>query len=152
MEGVVGPADRMTAVKALVISPDPELRRLLEVAIRTAERRTGAPWEYLEASNGIYALKIAWRDRPDLVVADEIASGAGAFAVARDLRGAAEPFPGAIVLVLARAQDEWLARWSGADAWVTKPVDPFELADIVERLVGTREEEPRERFAAKETA
>jgi DNA-binding response OmpR family regulator len=128
-------------VKALVISPDPELRRLLQVAVRTTERRTGEPWEYLEASNGVYALKIAWRDRPDLVVADEIASGAGAFAVAKDLRGATEPFPGAVVLVLARAQDEWLARWSGADAWVTKPVDPFELADIVERLVGSPEKE-----------
>jgi DNA-binding response OmpR family regulator len=131
----------MTGVKALVISPDPELRRLLEVAVRTAERRTGEPWEYLEASNGVYALKIAWRDRPDLVVADEIASGAGAFAVAKDLRGASEPFPGAIVLVLARAQDEWLARWSGADAWVIKPVDPFELADTVERLLGSRQKE-----------
>jgi len=65
------------------------------------------------------------------VVADEIASGAGAFAVAKDLRGAAEPFPGAIVLILARRQDTWLAKWSGADAWLVKPVDPFRLADIV---------------------
>jgi CheY-like chemotaxis protein len=127
----------MTHVKALIISPDPEMRRLLKVAVRTAERRTGEPWEFLEASNGVYALKIAWRDRPDLVVADEIASGAGAFAVARDLKGATDPFPGAVILVLARAQDTWLARWSGADAWVTKPVDPFELADLAARLAGS---------------
>jgi DNA-binding response OmpR family regulator len=126
----------MTPVKALIISPDPEMRRLLQVAVRTAERRTGEQWEFLEASNGVYALKIAWRDRPDLVVADEIASGAGAFAVARDLKGATDPFSGAVILVLARAQDTWLARWSGADAWVTKPVDPFELADLAARLVG----------------
>jgi CheY-like chemotaxis protein len=127
----------MTPVKALIISPDPEMRRLLQVAVRTVERRTGEPWEFLEASNGVYALKIAWRDLPDLVVADEIASGAGAFAVARDLKGATDPFPGAVILVLARAQDTWLARWSGADAWVTKPVDPFELADLSVSLVGT---------------
>ncbi len=139
-------------MKALVISPDPELRRLLEVAVRTAERRTGEPWEYLEASNGVYALMIAWKEQPDLVVADEIASGAGGFAVAKDLRGAVEPFRGAVVLVLARAQDTWLAKWSGADAWVTKPVDPFELADIVLRLVGSGQGEPRERFAAEESA
>lgn len=128
-------------MKALVISPDPELRRLLEVAVRTAERRTGEPWQYLESSNGIYGLKVAWREEPDLVVADEIASGAGAFAVAKDLRGAPEPFRGAVVLVLARPEDIWLARWSGADAWVTKPVDPFELADIVLRLVGPSRKE-----------
>lgn len=105
------------------------------MAIGSVERRTGEPWEYLEAPNGIVGLKIAWRTAPDVVVADEIASGAGAFAVAKDLRGAAEPFPGAIVLILARRQDVWLAKWSGADAWLVKPVDPFRLADIVTEQV-----------------
>jgi DNA-binding response OmpR family regulator len=118
-------------VRALLISPDPALREQLRVAVSSVERRTGEPWEYLEAPNGIVGLKIAWRTMPDVVVADEIASGAGAFAVAKDLRGAAEPFPGAIVLILARRQDTWLAKWSGADAWLVKPVDPFRLADIV---------------------
>jgi DNA-binding response OmpR family regulator len=118
-------------VNALVISADPDLRELLRVAIRTAERRTGQPWRSFQATNGIDGLKIAWRELPDLVVADEITSGAGAFAVAKDLKGAAEPHPAGVILVLARAQDDWLAKWSGADAWVTKPVDPFLLADKV---------------------
>jgi DNA-binding response OmpR family regulator len=48
-----------------------------------------------------------------------------------------------IVVLLARRQDAWLARWSGADAWFTKPVDPFELADRLMELVG--------RGTAKET-
>jgi DNA-binding response OmpR family regulator len=92
-----------------------------------------------EAVDGREGLRVAWRELPDLVVADEIASGAGAFAVARDLKGAAEPFPGAVILILARAQDEWLARWSGADAWLTKPVDPFALADAAGGLVDRKE-------------
>jgi DNA-binding response OmpR family regulator len=79
---------------------------------------------------------------PDLVVADEIASGAGAFAVTRDLKGAAEPFAGAVIIVLARSQDEWLAKWSGADAWFTKPVDPFALAETADDLVGRLRKEP----------
>lgn len=118
-------------MRALLISPDPALREQLRVTIGTVERRTGERWEHLEASNGIVGLKLAWRTAPDIVVADEIASGAGAFAVAKDLRGAAEPFGGAIVLILARRQDTWLAKWSGADAWLVKPVDPFRLADIL---------------------
>lgn len=125
-------------MKALVISADPTLRELLRVALRGAERRTGEPWEYLEASNGVRGIKVAWREQPDVVVADEIASGAGAFAVAKDLRGAAEPFPGAVIVVLARGLDDWLARWSGADAWLTRPVDPFQLSDTVIRLVEER--------------
>jgi DNA-binding response OmpR family regulator len=125
-------------VKALVISADPALRRQLRVALGTVERRTGERWVFLEAPNGLVGLKLAWQEVPDVVVADEIASGAGAFAVARDLRGAVEPFPGAIVLVLARRQDTWLAEWSGADAWLTKPVDPFALADAVVEQVDRR--------------
>lgn len=124
-----------------MISSDPDLREQLRVAVRSAERLSGEPWESLEASNGIAGIKLAWRELPDLVVADEIASGAGAFAVAKDLKGAIEPFPGGIILVLARKEDTWLAKWSGADAWVTKPVDPFELADKV--LEVTRLRVPR---------
>jgi DNA-binding response OmpR family regulator len=128
----------MTAVKALVISADPALREQLRVALGAVRRRTGTSWDSLEAPNGIVGLRLAWRERPDLVVADEIASGAGAFAVAKDLRGAAQPFPGAVVLVLARRQDAWLAEWSGADAWVIKPIDPFQLADIVAEQLDRR--------------
>jgi DNA-binding NarL/FixJ family response regulator len=128
----------MTAVKALVISADPALRQQLRTAIGRLERRSGEPWVPLEASNGVVGLRLAWRELPDVVVADEIASGAGAFAVAKDLTGAAEPFPGAVVVILARAQDDWLAKWSGANAWLTKPVDPFALADIVADLVERR--------------
>jgi DNA-binding response OmpR family regulator len=52
--------------------------------------------------------------------------------------------PGIVVLILAREQDAWLARWSGADAWMTKPVDPFALADAVVGGIEAREkrEEP----------
>lgn len=125
-------------MKALVISADPELRKLLTVALRSAERRSGERWEYMEASNGVHGIRIAWRELPDVVVADEIASGAGAFAVAKDLRGAAQPFPGGIIIVLARSEDEWLAKWSGADAWMTRPVDPFVLADAVMEVIGQR--------------
>ena len=117
-----------------MISSDPELRKVLRVALGSVRRRGRDGWDFLEAANGIEGLRLAWRELPDVVVADEIASGAGAFAVAKDLRGAQTPFPGATIIVLARPQDAWLARWSGADAWFTRPVDPFALAEKVEEL------------------
>jgi DNA-binding response OmpR family regulator len=76
-------------------------------------------------------MALAWRHLPEVVVADEIASRAGAFALTRELKGAAEPFPGRVVILLDRPQDAWLASWAGADAWFVKPVNPFELADTV---------------------
>lgn len=128
----------MARVKALVISADPDFRRRVRVALGGAVPGDDGPWEHLEAADGIRGIATARREQPDLVVADEIASGAGAFAVARELRGAARPFPGAIVVVLARRHDAWLARWAGADAWVVHPIDPFALADTVRELVEKR--------------
>lgn len=124
-------------MKVLLVSPEPESRELMRLAVASIERRVGE-LEFVEAEDGEQGLRIAFRDRPDAVVADEFASRMGAFALAKDLRGAEEPYPGAIVIVLERRQDAWLANWSGADAWFVKPVDPFELADRLLELVSTK--------------
>jgi len=128
-------------VKVLLVSPDPESRELMALAVAGIERRLGAPLEFLEATDGERGIAVAFRERPDAVVADEIASRAGAFALAKDLRGAPEPYPGAIVILLDRRQDAWLAAWAGADAWYVKPVDPFALADRLLELVSTGQKE-----------
>ena len=128
-------------MKALLISADPNVREWMALATRTAARRMGEEFDTLEARDGLVGLALAWREFPDVVVADEITSRAGAFAVAMDLKGAAPPFPGAVIVLLDRSQDEWLARWSGADAWFVKPVNPFELGDAVTRILeSTRRE------------
>ena len=36
-----------------------------------------------------------------------------------------------IVVLIARAQDKWLASWSLADAVITAPVDPVDAAAVV---------------------
>lgn len=131
----------MHAVKALLISADPNVREWMALAARSAARRMGEDFETLEARDGLAGLALAWREFPDVVVADEITSRAGAFAVAMDLKGAAPPFPGGVIVLLDRSQDEWLARWSGADAWFVKPVNPFELGDAVASILeSTRRE------------
>ncbi len=129
---------RMGAVNVLLISPDPRVREILRVTLGALEREVGEPVRYLEATDGLEGIRVAWRERPELVVADEIASRAGAFAVVKDLKGAIEPFSGVVVVVLARREDEWLARWSGADAWFVKPIDPFALTEGVLSLLERR--------------
>ncbi len=128
----------MPGVKLLVVGPDPRARALTALALRGLEGRLGEPLEVLEAADGLRGVEVARRERPDVVVADEIASRAGAFHLAWDLRGAAEPFRGVIVVLLERRQDAWLACRSGADAWFVKPVDPFQLAEGVAELVEAR--------------
>ena len=102
-------------------------------------RAIGTELRFRAAANGELGSEAALRDRPDVIVADEIASRAGAFALAKQLRDANDPYPGVIVILLERKHDAWLAEWSGADAWFVKPVDPFELADRLLELVSEKE-------------
>jgi len=73
----------------------------------------------------------------DLVLADADTQPTGGFALARDVKGrekmgrAVPP----VVLLLARDQDKFLAKWSEADAFVLKPADPFDLHAVVAAVV-----------------
>jgi DNA-binding response OmpR family regulator len=129
----------MRAVDVLLVSPDPATRDLMALAVRSIVRRIGEGLRFRAARNGDLGTKAALRDRPDIIVADEIASRAGAFALTKTLRDDADAFTGVIVILLERTHDEWLARWSGADAWFVKPVDPFEIADRLLELVTEKE-------------
>jgi DNA-binding response OmpR family regulator len=126
-------------VDVLLVSPDERTRDLTALAVRSIERRLGSELRFRAARDGDIGLRAALRDRPDVIVADEIASRAGAFALARGLRDDDETYTGVIVILLERMHDAWLAKWSGADAWFVKPVDPFELADRLLELVTEKE-------------
>jgi DNA-binding response OmpR family regulator len=82
-------------------------------------------WEIDEAANGLEALKRARDEGYDLVIADETTEPFGAFGLARELK--ILPYPPAVIVLLERPQDTWLAKWSGADRWLQQPIDPFEL-------------------------
>lgn len=125
-------------MNVLLVSPDPASREMMRLVVRGVERQVGSPLRFLEATNGEEGVRAARRERPDAIVADEIASREGAFSLARTIRGDPEPYRGVIVILLERRQDRWLARWSGADAWFVKPVDPFELADRLTELLAER--------------
>lgn len=107
----------------------------MALAVRSIERRLGAELRFRAARDGELGTRAALRDRPEIVVADELASRAGAFSLARTLRDDPQPFEGVILVMLERKHDAWLARWSGADAWFVKPADPFDVADrLLEEL------------------
>src|SRR5437762_2682297 len=123
-------------MRLLLVSRDPRHREQMALVGRSARRAMSGPgpeepFELLQASDGGRGMALAWEGRRDVVVADEITSRAGAFAVARELKGADPPCRGQVVVLLERRVDAWLARWSGADAWFVKPVDPFALAEAI---------------------
>lgn len=74
----------------------------------------------------------------DLVIADMQIGTMGGIAVAMDLRleadaGRLDPRP--ILLILDRRPDVFMARRSGADGWVVKPLDPIRLRTAVAALL-----------------
>src|SRR5438045_3192646 len=96
-------------MKVLLVSADPRVRQTLALTARTLRRADDpSSFELLEASDGLRGIELAWRHRPDIVVADEIASRAGAFALTKDLKGADPPFEGRVVILLERDVDAWL--------------------------------------------
>jgi len=90
-----------------------------------------------EASNGLEALKRSRDEEYDLVISDETTEPFGAFGLARELKILTEP--PAVIVLLERTQDTWLAKWSGADRWLTQPIDPFELDRTAHDLLVERE-------------
>lgn len=133
-------------MKVLLISPESDTRDMMRSAVSALSRLGFGPLEFIETTDGLKGIELAWRELPGIVMVDEISSHAGAFALARDLRGQDQPFPGIIAILLDRAYDTWLAKWSGADVWFVKPADPFAIADRLAELM------PETAKAAKETA
>ena len=73
----------------------------------------------------------------DVVVADNDTHPTGGLALAREVkaRGQMGKDMPPVVLLIARAQDKWLANWSQADAYVQKPADPFDLRETLQAVV-----------------
>jgi DNA-binding response OmpR family regulator len=129
----------MPLVRALLVSPDEKSRQQMRVIVSGLRLRLGASVEFLESTDGERAASMADRESPDLIVVDEIASRAGAFALVKELRDRLDPFPGVVVILLERRHDSWLAEWSGADAWFVKPLDPFAVTGRIAELVADKE-------------
>jgi CheY-like chemotaxis protein len=123
----------------LLVADDPGFRDRLALALERLEL-SGEEVSFLEAANGNDALVLAEGHQPDLVVADVSVSPYGGFGLTRDLKANPE-LSCPVILVLDRFQDEWLGRWSGADALVNRPVDPFALAQVASRLLQEEEGE-----------
>ncbi len=126
-------------IKILLVADDPGFRDRLGLALERLEL-TGEEVSFLEAANGNDALVLAEAELPDLVVTDVSVSPYGGLGLTRDLKANPETAC-PVILILDRFQDEWLGRWSGADALVNRPVDPFALAEVARRLLEEDDEE-----------
>lgn len=74
----------------------------------------------------------------DVVLGDADTAPTGGFYLAREIkaRGQMGRDMPPVVLLLAREQDRFLSNWSQADAYVLKPIDPFNLREVLHAVAG----------------
>ncbi len=120
----------------LVYSEDPVVRD----QVRTAIGRSPAPGvdlDYLDAETHAEVIAAVDRRAVQLLVLDGEAWPTGGMGIARELKNTYADCP-PIVVLIARRDDRWLAKWSQADATVMYPIDPVELTDTVVIRLGAK--------------
>lgn len=119
------------SARVLVVDDDASIRGLLEVTFMTE----GLTVE--TARNGQEAVEAALLDPPDCIVLDVMMPVMDGFEAAEVLKADERTRAVPIVFLTARTQDSDLARGRelGAAAYVTKPFDVADIADLVHELV-----------------
>ena len=131
----------MTAPRAsatvIVFSHDPAVRE----QVRTAVGRRPAPdlgrIDWVECATGEEVVARVDAGSVDVAILDAEAQPAGGMGISRQLKNEVDDVP-ALLLLLARRDDRWLATWSLADATLAQPLDPVTVAETVAQLLRDR--------------
>ncbi len=116
----------------LVASDAPTLRREVEAVISSPEVQVHA------VRSGPEVIAFVTNESPDLVIVDMQMGNMGGMAVTLELRlqesyDALDHIP--VLMLLDRRPDVFLARRSGAEGWLVKPLDPLRLRRAVRALL-----------------
>jgi CheY-like chemotaxis protein len=132
MRGAGSIAAMADTKRVLVCDDDPVILKLLEVNLELEG------YEVLTAHHGEMALKLALEQIPDLVILDIMMPRLDGYQTAEQLRLHEETRDIPIVFLSAKAQQSDIDKGhkAGVEDYLTKPFDPSELIEVVERLVG----------------
>jgi CheY-like chemotaxis protein len=118
--------------RILVVDDDPVIRRLLEVNLEMEGH------EVLQAGDGEETLAMLRSDQQiDLVILDVMMPKVDGWEVRREMLGDPDLADMPVIFLSARAQDADKQKGSelGGTAYVTKPFDPVELAELVDEVL-----------------
>lgn len=116
----------------LLASDLASLRRELETML------SGPDIDIEEASSGVETIELVKAGGVDLVIVDLQIGSMGGMAITMELHnlesyGGADPV--SVLMLLDRRPDVFLARRSGADGFVVKPLDPQRMRSAVRALL-----------------
>ena len=123
-------------MRVLIVSPDPHERQRAASALDLE-----ADVDVVEVAGGAEAGRLLRETGVDVIVIDGDMQPKGGFSWLYELAQQAQLSgtrrPPAVVMT-ARADDRFLADWSGAEVVVAKPVDGFRVRDAVVELAAGR--------------
>lgn len=126
-----------TRLKVLVYSDDSDTRQQVLLALGRRVHPDLPELEYVEVATE----PVVWQQLDAggfaLAILDGEAVPAGGMGIARQVKDEVYKAP-PVLVITGRPQDNWLATWSRADAAVSHPIDPLELADVVIGLLRSR--------------
>ena len=112
----------------LVVDDEPAMRLLVRT---TLERQ----YQVRVAEGGRHALRLVEQERPDLIVTDLAMPMMDGYAFVRDLRNRPKTAELKIIALTAFPSGTASTDASGFDAFLSKPIDPFDLVDEVARVI-----------------
>ena len=133
-EGKTPPADGQEKLELLIIEDNEEVREYIRYCLDTSK------YNITEAGDGEEGIQKAQALIPDLIISDVMMPKKNGFEVTRAIRSHVSTSHIPLILLTARAslesRLEGLRR--GADAYLTKPFSPQELALRIEKLIEIR--------------
>jgi len=118
----------------LVVDDDPVILKLLEVNFDMEG------FAVLIARDGEEGIEVARRERPDLIISDIMMPNVSGIELVAELKGDPDTSDIPIILLSAKAQNADVRSGldAGADDYITKPFEPLDLVDRVNRLLVAR--------------
>lgn len=119
-----------------MVDDDPDIRKICSFALTKVGK-----WHVQLASNGLEALELAEKERPDVVLLDVMMPGMDGPTTLGKLREIPSMADVPVILMTAKVQTHEIEKYLnlGALGVIAKPFDPMTLPDEIRTLVERRE-------------
>ena len=119
------------AKKILICDDDPAILRVIQVNLEVEG------YDVVTAHHGEQALEVAHAEHPDLIILDIMMPRLDGYQTCEQLKAADDTKEIPVIFLSAKAQASDIEKGKsfGVEEYLTKPFDPTDLIDVVERLL-----------------